>query len=617
MLARNTRWMVALAIALLVPAARPAGAQSPTGPPAGYKEGIHIVRPGDTLEQLAAIFLGSARRWPEIARLNPDVKDPKRLPPGKRLRIYVAERGAGNSAQIAGISKKVEERPVPIGWSEASKGDLLVEQDGVRTYAKASAEIGFNDGTQLFLTEDSLVFLRRSGEHLKGVARRSVEIVQGQAEVNAGAAGTEAAPGARTAKAAPATPEIEIVLGATKATSRPNAEGVAKARARKPGEGGAKVMVYGGQGEVEAAGAKVALAEGTGTSVGKEGPPSPPEKLLHAPLAINPPPNIELAFNNPFFNWQAVPEAAGYVVELCSDPACAILLDRRILGAETEWRPEGIPVGTLYWRVTARSRSGLDGYPSRTNYLKITADQADHEPPVAHLEIAGPVVRVGERLFTAGGLSFEVVAEDKGCGLFMATPSILGLPPDATTWPAGDYKAAGEALDRCGNRQVVAPIPFTVDTEAPTVRFEVTDRSIFAREGEPKEAHSSSGRSDAPGDAALSWSSDGRRWLYLWRPAEGSKAAVFGNDEIVSAQPQLFLRARGARLSIDGKTVETSGNQLLWIRVADSGAGVERLRFRAVEGNGAGNKGSAPTLELEAVDLVGNSRKLSWPLVLK
>jgi hypothetical protein len=43
-----------------------------------------------------------------------------------------------------------------------------------------------------------------------------------------------------------------------------------------------------------------------------------------------------------------------------------------------------------------------------------------------------------------------------------------------------------------------------------------------------------------------------------------------------------------------------------------TGAGVERLRFHLT---GSGPE-SAPVLEMEAVDLVGNSRKIAWPLVL-
>jgi len=79
---------------------------------------------------------------------------------------------------------------------------------------------------------------------------------------------------------------------------------------------------------------------------------------------------------------------------------------------------------------------------------------------------------------------------------------------------------------------------------------------------------------------------------------------------MVSERPQIFLRGLGVKLSLDGRTVETGEGQLLWVRVEDAGAGVERLRFRAQTG-----PAGTPVLDLEAVDLVGNARRLSWPLV--
>src|SRR5436305_3134160 len=264
MLARRTRRMTrsfaafVLILSTLPALPAPAGAAEP---PPLTKGGIHTVRPGDTLEQLAEIYLGSARRWLEIARLNPGLGDPRRLPPGRRLHILTASGSTFAAAQIDRLSNKVEERPVPQDWSQAQENDFLVEQDGVRTHPKASAEMRFGDGTRLTVTEDSLVFLRRSGDRLKGVPRKSVEIVEGQAEV-----------AADPARAAGRRPEVEIVLGKARATSRPNPAGVAHARARRPVEGGAKVMVYGGVGEVEAAGANGDAAEGLGPSVGKGGP---------------------------------------------------------------------------------------------------------------------------------------------------------------------------------------------------------------------------------------------------------------------------------------------------------------------------------------------------------
>src|SRR5882724_2658654 len=614
MLARRS-WRTVHCALLPLLLAFPAAARAEE-PPAGHKPGVHIVRPGDTLEQLAEVYLGAARRWPELARLNPDVHDPRRLQPGSRLRIFLAPSGGTPAAQIEILSRTVDERPSPIPWSPAVQGDLLVEEDGVRTAAKSSAAMRFTDGTRLLVTEDSLVFLRRSGDRLKATtAKKAVEIVEGQADLSSDATG-------RTAGRASASSEIEVRLGNTRATSRPSPAGVLNTRARRPGEGGAKVMVYGGAGEVEAGGAKVAVAEGMGTSVGKDGPPGPPEKLLPAPRLLSPPANAELGFSNPVFSWQPMPEAAAYVVELCRDPGCGQLLDRAVrpvTDSAAEWHPETLAAGTFYWRITARSRSGLDGYPAEPSRLTLLSDRPDREPPAAKLTLEGPRIEVAGKLYTGGGtggagsLSFQIAADDAGCGLLESAPTVDGRA-GAGPWPAGEHHAGGYAVDRCGNRLEVPPVAFIVDTEPPAVHTEIASRSILEREGEPRAVRPGSRRKGEPATTGLYWSSDGRRWLSLWRPAEGSAGAVYGGDEMASERPQIFLRGIGVRLSIDGKTVGTAEGQLLWLKVEDQGAGVERLRFHA-EAGGTGS-GGTPVLQLEAVDLVGNARRLSWPLVV-
>jgi nucleoid-associated protein YgaU len=49
---------------------------------------IHVVGEGETLSEIAAAHLGSARRWPEIVAANRDrIDDPDRVRPGTELRL--------------------------------------------------------------------------------------------------------------------------------------------------------------------------------------------------------------------------------------------------------------------------------------------------------------------------------------------------------------------------------------------------------------------------------------------------------------------------------------------------------------------------------------------------
>ena len=85
--------------------AGPLGAQTSEN----LEPGWHIVRPGDTLEALADLYLGSSQFWKRLADLNREILDPDRIEPGQRLRVMLPVRGTLPVARIDRVSRKVEE----------------------------------------------------------------------------------------------------------------------------------------------------------------------------------------------------------------------------------------------------------------------------------------------------------------------------------------------------------------------------------------------------------------------------------------------------------------------------------------------------------------------------
>jgi len=361
-LSQRSRWPIfapasagVVALSLLF-AARPAGAESSAD--RQLDEGWHAVRPHDTLEDIAEKYLGDVRRWPEIHDLNPGIDDPHWIYPGRRMRVVLERPTNKPNAKIAAVSNKVEERPAPIDWRDATPGDLLLDQDSLRTQARSSALLVFDDGTTATVSEDSLIFIRRQTSARSAAPRKEIEIQLGQADIKARQGRTPA-------------PEIEVVVGPTRSTVRAGADGALAVRNRRQGDD-ANVMLFDGAGVVENENGRVDLAKGTGTVVRAGAAPRRAEKLLPAPRLQSPPAGFEFEIGRtlPALVWQPVDGAERYVVEICLDAACGRLVERSSSVEGTRYVPTTKTKAAVYWRVSAVADSGLDGFPSEARAMR-------------------------------------------------------------------------------------------------------------------------------------------------------------------------------------------------------------------------------------------------------
>ena len=112
--ARAIRAAVAVAGLLLTPAV--AGAQEPAA-----EERTHLVKTGDTLWELAQVYLSDPFLWPEIYRINTDiVEDPHWIYPGELLRI------PGPGAGAIQVAETEPADPIPV-MNEAPLAPLTAE----------------------------------------------------------------------------------------------------------------------------------------------------------------------------------------------------------------------------------------------------------------------------------------------------------------------------------------------------------------------------------------------------------------------------------------------------------------------------------------------------------
>src|SRR5204862_950211 len=134
-------------------------------------------------ESITRRYLGTSEAWRENWKLNPQLASPHRLLPGQRIRVVLARTLPARFARIDSVSRHVERKPEPDPWTDAKAGDRLAERHGLHTYRASSAELRFEDNTQLTLTEDSLIFLRSTTTTPKR-DRTEIEIIDGNADLD-------------------------------------------------------------------------------------------------------------------------------------------------------------------------------------------------------------------------------------------------------------------------------------------------------------------------------------------------------------------------------------------------------------------------------------------------
>ncbi len=557
--------------------------------------GNHVVRPGDTLEEITLQYLGSAKRWEDNWNKNRKiVEDADWIYPGERLRVLLPDgQVPGAAAIVEGLANDVREKPNPLPWEDAKESDLLLPDDELETKEESSVNLKFPDGSHLVVTEASQVILGREwAQEPEEVDRNLITIELGQADLARDATPT-------------AIDDIEIVISGATVKPRTDAAGALETRARLPGDGGAQLMVYKGESDLEAAGQTVAVGEGMGSSVAEGAPPSPPEELLTAPGELSP--NKDTLYYHPpaEFRWEEVQNAVSYTLELCRDDRCGELVKLVAGISGLSWKPDDLPEkADLHWRVRGVSTSGLDGYAGTESFTILGAD-TDPDPPEVALRATGPhYVPPRGAMILGPGSSIEAEAHDAASGIEHQTATFDGAettPEDwGGEWSAGEHTASMTAVDRAGNRGESAPLTFIYDPDPPVVSW--------GRQGSSEQGRAQGmgeGLSEEPSPTVTGRSTataDGRSW------------------ELDSDAAHVILKPEQGGASLPGVEGEIGEAQGLWILAEDKicPGVVASLSYAIVRRSTAGDTtqppGEVELLMVEAVDCVGNTTRVAWRL---
>jgi len=303
----------------------------------------YVVQPGDNLWSLSEEYLASMRYWRSLQRLN-RVTEPRRLPPGMRLKIPTEWlRIAPSGSKVLELQGQPQARRLPSGeLLPLQAGSDLRSGDTIVTGPSDSVTLEFPDGSRLLLQAESelaLEALEAYGD--RGNLSSRLRLRKGNADTQVE---TQKPGGGRFEIHTPAA--ISAVRGTE---FRVGVE-----------DGGrlARTEALAGVVEVTGSGRRARLPAGFGTLAELGKGPRPPVPLLSPPdLGDLPAVVTRLPAG---FSVPAMAGAASYRWQLSDREDFASLLQDRRTSAPSVTLP-GLVDGAYFLRVRAVDKNGIQG----------------------------------------------------------------------------------------------------------------------------------------------------------------------------------------------------------------------------------------------------------------
>jgi len=354
--------IVRRALAVLVPCLiaspgmAPAMADAHTARSAPVATVPYVTRAGDTLYQIAALYLRDPHDWTVLSRLN-RIPAPRRLQAGIELKLPAALlREEQESAGVVATSGPAGHAFGKGPDTPLVTGMMLGEGDRVRTGHEGFVTLELPDGSHVTLTQDAMIEIGKLRESaLTGATDRVIGLQHGEVDsevthatkqddrfqirspsVVAGVRGTRFRVSYDSGQQQTA---VEVLDGAV---------GVDPASAAAPPPG---MPLQASQQLVTAR---------FGSLTGASGAIGAPVELLPAP-SLTDPAKVQDG-KTVAFDLVPTGEASGYRVQIARDADLLDLIrDRRVSAPHADFGD--LPDGTYFVRISALERNGLEGLP--------------------------------------------------------------------------------------------------------------------------------------------------------------------------------------------------------------------------------------------------------------
>lgn len=366
----------------------------------------YTVQEGDTCAAIAGRAFGNRRRYDIIHLYNPNMGPPPHsLVAGSTLTL---PRNTGPDARITAFQRQVQARqPSATDWRSASRGLGLFRGWRVNTLEESTAELTFQDDSQVHMRENTLIIIYGgSDESARRVNTTRAELQRGTLRSHLGSLRLQVD-----------TPGSETSLEGGDAIVSVDPEGTSRVSNHE-----------GGQARLRSStGGMVRVAPGFGSAVVRGRRPTRPRPLPAAPAWVDGPARFSgIASEGGTIRgeWSAVEAARIYRVEVRKSGEDAVVAAAEVPNNVTRFEVHRLPAGEYEVRLATLDDEFFESRPSQARTIHVALARL----VVPGVETEDALPDPSAAVETPRALVGTIVAAPEGmnCSLQSAGPSTAG-----------------------------------------------------------------------------------------------------------------------------------------------------------------------------------------------
>ncbi len=366
------------------------------------------------------------------------------------LKQTEGKRSQPSEATLVDRTGQVESRkPQDLIWKEAQLQTKFAEAEKVRTLANSAAEIRFQDNSRIKLSENSQAVIQKMRVDMLDRKQQS-KVVLVEGDIYALLVG-----GQQKNNFVIEVPGVQTeVKSSNYWVSKDQQE--------------TRLANYDGSISITTQGVTLKLNKNQGVKMSKD-KRAEARDLLPGPVLIAPENDLTIYVHETTLSWEKIPGAAKYWLEVAEDRSFVKVLINQQALTQTTFDCKNLKEGVYYWRVAAIDADELPGPKSGARFFKIMRDE---QPPFLVVNSPAEKAVVRQAAITIRG-EVEINARLTLAGQPISVAAD-GLFETARELKPGDNALRFEAIDLAGNiSSVVRHIYFQPD-QTVAVNYDAT-----------------------------------------------------------------------------------------------------------------------------------------------